>query len=708
MPVGNACSSIGERDFALPSAKVQDKQFAVLSSQIFEEPCSESTNSLKILLAGDKGKNQLKIDFVEKSLRNEHCFKNAAVVHNDVRDAIEWIAARTPQQVIQEREATLQVLEATAAKCVSDGSCRRWLAGADAEVQRVSEHVNGPMLEALANHAGYHDVACVECFRKGADLFGKLQVSGNGTPHVFKEHASVDELRTSAFERNTSLLKTAREDKHSEALMAQTLADAALHRMGQPIPVAQVDLSAVNLAPRFGVEQGLKPDGSMKIRAVDDETINGSNSCCQPGEKLRMDGVDMLIAVLQMFVTIAQVLPHLTKADIDSAYRRVPLNPAHRWAASVVFMHRGVAMVAEHMAMPFGAVASVHAWDRVGALLCFIARKILHIPIMRFVDDFFAPELPECAQHSMMAFARLVRLLLGPTAISEHKLSCGMPLVILGLTIDINQYGVRCWPTLDKIAKWVLRIKQALDNKVLLAGQASKLAGALSWATAHIFHRLGRAMIMPIFAQMKKRHGRVGKVLEIALRWWLEVLQLQLVQTCPWAPPTSTPIQLFADARGSPPRLAAVLFIDGETFFTDWEPPPELMRLFEVRRDNQIMGLELLAIALGFSTFARQLGSRKVVVWSDNTGSEATSSKGTAKSWDHACIVHALWLKAAQLKAHLWIDRVPTDDNIADLPSRTEYELLYAHGAKFVDPCLDEIFWQPEAWSTLSARDHVR
>ena len=56
------------------------------------------------------------------------------------------------------------------------------------------------------------------------------------------------------------------------------------------------------------------------------------------------------------------------------------------------------------------------------------------------------------------------------------------------------------------------------------------------------------------------------------------------------------------------------------------------------------------------------------------------------------------------LNAHLWIDRVPTKDNIADLLSRMDYQLLLDMGAQFVEPLLDDMFWKPEAWSELSAK----
>ena len=53
-------------------------------------------------------------------------------------------------------------------------------------------------------------------------------------------------------------------------------------------------------------------------------------------------------------------------------------------------------MVAQHFALPFGAVASVHAWERVGAAVAHLARKYLKIALLRYVDDLFAPERFDC------------------------------------------------------------------------------------------------------------------------------------------------------------------------------------------------------------------------------------------------------------------------------------------------------------------------
>ena len=55
-------------------------------------------------------------------------------------------------------------------------------------------------------------------------------------------------------------------------------------------------------------------------------------------------------------------------------------------------MVNGVHMVAVHHGMPFGATASVVAWHKLGALIQKIARVMLHAPIFRYVDDYFAAE----------------------------------------------------------------------------------------------------------------------------------------------------------------------------------------------------------------------------------------------------------------------------------------------------------------------------
>ena len=95
---------------------------------------------------------------------------------------------------------------------------------------------------------------------------------------------------------------------------------------------------------------------------------------------------------------------------------------------------------------------------------------------------------------------------------------------------------------------------------------------------------------------------------------------------------------------------------------------------------------------------------------------------GSAKAFDQGCLIHAIWLQLAQLKCGAWVERVPTEENIADHPSRSalvcgslfafrlalvsplreEYRLLSLLHAERVRPVLEPMFADAKTWEALS------
>ena len=185
--------------------------------------------------------------------------------------------------------------------------------------------------------------------------------------------------------------------------------------------------------------------------------------------------------------------------------------------------------------------------------------------------------------------------------------------------------GLTMRPAEDKAKKWLRDRDTAISCRVLSPGDASKLAGRLSWDGSFMFKRLGRALLRPVFDQQTRHDGAVSAHLARALRWWAQVLRLRLSERVDWCEPASAPVHMFCDASSSPPYLGVVMFCDGEWQWTHSPVPCDLLNCFLRRRDAQIMGLELLAISLGLSTFASVLAGRCVIVHCDNKGSEASS-----------------------------------------------------------------------------------
>ena len=92
--------------------------------------------------------------------------------------------------------------------------------------------------------------------------------------------------------------------------------------------------------------------------------------------------------------------------------------------------------------------------------------------------------------------------------------------------------------------------------------------------------------------------------------------------------------------------------MDDDIRYCDCAPPDEVLKLFKVRRDGQIMGLELLLIALGafitplpifvclfvwsrrlctgICSFEHHIRGERLVIYSDNTGAESACNKGAS------------------------------------------------------------------------------
>ena len=636
-----------------------------------------------------------------------NCCACKVVISEDRVAALEWQATKSAADVIAARENVMCEIERKGKEFWSNGSAQNWLDSAEPTVRKVVESVNGPLLMYLGEKAMHADLECIELLRRGAPLYGQLETCGNGPVKDSIAIGEIDELKANCSESNVQLIKKLRNDPWEQELHNLALEDAKLGRMTWPEPVSEEQIRSVRLNQRFGVEQGLKPNGDVKVRAVDNMSWGYSsevsrpkkrprqsvNGCSAIPEKIMHHHVDDLAVAIKLFIQLMACIPGLIKADVKAAFRRIPLLPAHRWAAAIAYKLGDEVMVACHNACMFGASSSVYNWERIGELITVIAIKWLGICVYRYVDDFFAPERAESMEHAMQCIARLVRAVLGHDAIENRKLDCGLSLVVLGVRCQLSTAGLCLFPEPSKVQKWAAGIRDALKNGILCAGASQKLAGRLSWAQTHMFHKLGRAMIRPIFDQRWSRSGMISKELRAALLWWLHVLEMGICEQRQWQRQDAPPVWIFVDARGVPPRCAAVAFIDGVCHFTDGEPSKAIMECFQKRKDAQICGLEMLAIALGLSSFAEELRGRNVVIFSDNKGAEAAARKGTAKSWDHCQIIHEIWTMAFQIGAHLWIERVPTDDNISDLPSRTEYALLYDEfDAQWREPVIGRLF----------------
>lgn len=199
---------------------------------------------------------------------------------------------------------------------------------------------------------------------------------------------------------NQKLISSLREDTNSAWLYEHTKSEAAKGRMMQPEPMSEELLQGHLYHPRFVVEQ-FRVDGSKKCHAIGHLSwsldhggkIDSLNGQFVAMDKITHDTLDQLCDEVHWFVDWFDMLPHLFKVDVDSAYRRLPILPSHKRFCGVAFRHEGqerkhMNVVFQifgkslsrqvygscHNACPLGTVGSIIAWERIGSAILHIAR----------------------------------------------------------------------------------------------------------------------------------------------------------------------------------------------------------------------------------------------------------------------------------------------------------------------------------------------
>jgi hypothetical protein len=342
--------------------------------------------------------------------------------------------------------------------------------------------------------------------------------------------------------------------------------------------------------------------------------------------------------------------------------------------------------------MPFGYTASVVAWERVGRALTAIIRRILRIPLLRYVDDLFTVTRESLGPVIKESIAAVITAVLGVGAIAGHKSDLGSEVIVLGITVILSRQAITFRLPQDKKERWLRSIHYALSTARLTTGAAATLGGRLGFMAQSCFRRIGRAMIRPVYErQHASRHAcaiAAEGPLETALKWWAETLECDVAETHDLLRRPKDLAVIICDAASTPPVLAAVVEIDGVWTATVHEVQPAELDRLQSRGDNQIMALEALAIVLALASFGDVIKGRDIVIFSDNSAVEFAVKRGSAKSTDHNRMVHWIWMWAFKAHSQLFTERVPTDDNVADGPSRGKFEALRRLSVNFVPPLL--------------------
>ena len=107
----------------------------------------------------------------------------------------------------------------------------------------------------------------------------------------------------------------------------------------------------------------------------------------------------------------------------------------------------------------------------------------------------------------------------------------------------------------------------------------------------------------------------------------------------------------------------------GEVYYFSLEVPDYVMKDW-IPSSTQIMMIEMLAPVVAIYSFQNFLKERLVLLFVDSEAVEGALVKGYSSKEDLSWLTAVFWEQALRLKASFYIDRVATDANPGDGPSR--------------------------------------
>jgi len=469
-----------------------------------------------------------------------------------------------------------------------------------------------------------------------------------------------------------------------------------------------------------------------RIRQIDDFSEYFVNACTTVADKIPVAGVDAITGHVKMWadkILEGREHPeHLFKVsladgstlegvlhedfrkgpldlvgkcmDLESAYKQCPVAPAHARYSPFALKNpeSGEVEFFFAKALPFGATAAVHGFNRAAMALNHLVHAFVGIPCTHYFDD-FTIVVPEIISSTVDTLARRFFELLGwDVKVSKDK-PMSRTFTALGVDFDLTELKsddprVVVANKPDRIKEICKKIETHLGQESMTPAEAAELRGRLVLSNSQTYGRMG-ALAYHYLGRKANKSGDSGALSQDvmwALRWWKKHVAEAKPRTVRVGKQRS-PLYVFTDGSCDPDRskqvgvkagYRVVMFDpeDGALELFGCEVSDDLMRLLSAGGSKkQIVGQsELIPCHAAKVVWKERMTRRRVVLYVDNEAARFGLIKGSSPTRDSAWLLNEFWLEEAEAESNTWIERVPSASNCADAPSRGSYEILTQMG----------------------------
>lgn len=566
-------------------------------------------------------------------------------------------------------------------------------------------------MERLQAKLGIEDLGVPAACLFGLKVLGPAQESPFFTPFDVPPKMTWGEFHSSKRQRSLELIERVKRmsdlggQEMAKAIWKKTQKEIDAGSMGPPQTWDEIDelfKGDFQVVPSFGLEQGVDDSGLPKFRRIDDHTAAGNNLVAHRTQKVPMAMVDQVGLMVKSLAkrTRSQVL--IATEDMKGAYRQVPLCPSDvRYCITAVMNPElGQPSLHELRAQPLGAGHAVPNFCRVAEWLARLCQLLYHLFVDHFFDDFFLIEPAETANIGMFILKETFAVL-GFSLDPEKSQPPARLQAVLGVMFSTasltSRRVISVSPKPTRLAGLQKLIQAVLESDSLSPSQAASLVGKFGFLCSTLFGKAGRCCTGPArFRQYSSHHvTALDPTLRQSLCLMSEFLTFTPAREIPVT--SVTPLLIYSDASDVPERsprfvLGGVCYdpLDSSLEFSSWEVPNSIVQKW-ASRQNYMGQLELLAAPFALATWSTKAQQRPILFFLDNDSASSNLIKGYSPKVDSSVIVGEFWLMAASLKSSIYIDRVESKSNLADGPSRLNFDELYQMGGRWKEPNTDRL-----------------
>ena len=382
--------------------------------------------------------------------------------------------------------------------------------------------------------------------------------------------------------------------------------------------------------------------------------------------------------------------------DLAKAYKQIPVSACSR-RFGVLMVHHPDDKLPRYFvtrSLPFGARASVYAFNKLSRGLWFLLAKLCHVILGCFYDEIEPCVSATLATQSVQHLLEALGWLYAKDPSKDKPFAEEFD--VLGVRINTSSlhsgvFTLANKPSrVDKVIELISDIKKLgkVDKK-----KAQVIHGLLNFMASFVMGHSVRLACRVFASAISAGNRRSRQQVVHACDFTLDCL-LNLRERTIDSRGERRPVLVFTDGafEGGVSTYGVVIIaqVSSKREVFRGEIPPHLTDFWLQWGSQVIAQAEAFAILIARIAFRSILHTRRVIFFVDNESCRYSCIKTLSDSQSLMRIIQLFHQSSEIDHAIMWVERVPSDSNIADLPSRgLQHQAASIILATVVDPPLD-------------------